>query len=90
MRTHEAGDAYAQIDKKGGSAVPKEPPWIRHCDGFIQLDIMYLPNCQGSNGSCEMLHVPFLLQVTGNNTVHISLYVLVTAIHTKPGSCIIE
>ena len=31
VRTHKAGDACAQNDKKGGSAEPKEPPWIRHC-----------------------------------------------------------
>ena len=31
MHTHEAGDACAQNDKKGGSAEPKEPPLIRHC-----------------------------------------------------------
>ena len=27
---HEAGEACAQNDKKGGSTEPKEPPWIHH------------------------------------------------------------
>ena len=31
VRAHKAGDACVQNDIKGGSAEPKEPPWIRHC-----------------------------------------------------------
>ena len=37
VRAHEAGDACAQNDKKGGSAEPKEPPWIRHCEMCVSI-----------------------------------------------------
>ena len=40
MHAHEAGDACAQNDKKGGSAEPMEPPWIRHWTSNINTSIM--------------------------------------------------
>ena len=39
VRTHEAGNACARNDKKVGSADPKEPPWIRHCQAAHQFSI---------------------------------------------------
>ena len=33
----EAGDACAQNDKKGGSAEPKEPPWVCHWRLWLSL-----------------------------------------------------
>ena len=37
MYAYEAGDACAQNNKKGGSAEPKEPPWIRHCFSILAI-----------------------------------------------------
>ena len=40
VRAHEAGDACKQNDKKGGSAEPKEPPWIRHWYNILTAGIV--------------------------------------------------
>ena len=48
---HEAGDTWAQNEKKGGSAEPKEPPWIHH---WFSTDWVSTPNASWPTGISDM------------------------------------